>query len=232
LAVEIVDGVAGVILAGGAGSRLGGNKALLELGGMPLVQHTVDALGRLVDTMVIVGSCPRETSVISEALVLPARCEGICTWDGARIAEGHAEGEAVGRGRLGPLAGIRAGLAASPHARCIVVGCDMPFLSVALLRYMATESLGFQAAVPRLGPRAALEPMCAVYSQSCIAHIDAMLAVGPRKVTGLFDLVRTLYVERAACELLDPGLLCFFNVNTREDLIRAEATLRLSCRPV
>lgn len=226
----VVDGVAGVVLAGGAGKRLGGSKALVKLGGTPLIQYPVDRLGSIVDTLVIVGSCPHETREIAQAVTWPAGCELICTWDGAGIVTGEAVG--VGQGRLGPLAGIRAGLAASPHARCIVVGCDMPFLSAPLLRYMAIRSRGFQAVAPRLGPEAALEPLCAVYSWSCVSHIDAMLALGPRKVTRLFDIVRTLYLEREVCEAFDPDLRCFFNVNTRQDLAEAEATLRLSCRLV
>lgn len=213
---------ASIILAGGRGRRLGGNKATVELCGRPMIQYVVDSLAQLTDTIIIVGY------TLGEA----ARIAAIVDWGGVThtvLARDpklpQAFDEERSHQRAGPLAGIRAGLTASPVDRCIVVGCDMPFLSLPLLAYMVEKSPNFDAVVPRLGPVAAFEPLCAVYSNSCIPAIDLLLSYGPTKTTRLFEMVNTAYVERELCESLDPQGLCFFNVNTRGDLLHAEAII-------
>lgn len=213
--------VAGIILAGGRGRRLGGNKATVELCGRPMIQYVVDALAQLTQTVIVVGSTVDEAVRIAATVDWEAvRCTVL-----ARDPRPPQTSDSAGDGKrsAGPLAGIRAGLAASPADRCIVVGCDMPFLSPLLLAHMAGVSRSFDVVVPRLGPAAALEPLCAVYSRSCVPAIDLLLSYGYAKATRLFEMVHVAYVEREICEALDPQGLCFFNVNSRVDLLQAKA---------
>ncbi|MGB4338812.1 MAG: molybdenum cofactor guanylyltransferase [Bacillota bacterium] len=212
---KVIDDVGAVILAGGSGSRLGGNKALLPLAGAPMAQHVLDVVAGLVDRVVVVGNTMEEAKTVIAGLKWPDGVAAVPADDG------------VGE-RQGPLAGIRAGLAACGRARCLVVGCDMPFLCRGVLEALIGLSQGHDAAAPRLGPVRATEPLCAVYEVRCVGVIDALLASGTAKVTRLLDAVDTVYMEAEECSKLDPAGLGFFNVNTWEDVAAAEGVIMRS----
>jgi len=118
--------------------------------------------------------------------------------------------------RKGPLAGIHSGLTASSTSRAIVVGCDTPFLNVELLKYMTQISSACDAVVPRVADK--VEPLCAVYSRSCLPAIEALLNQHELKITRLFDIIRTRYIEEHEIDVFDPRHLSFFNTNSQSDL--------------
>jgi molybdopterin-guanine dinucleotide biosynthesis protein A len=111
----------------------------------------------------------------------------------------------------GPLAGVEAGLAASPHDTLVAVACDMPRVTAGLARRLvaaAETEPWLDAAVPRLEGRP--EPACAAYRRSAAGPLAAALAQGRRRAAdALADLsVRWLDGE-------DPAL--FTNLNTPAD---------------
>ena len=57
---------------------------------------------------------------------------------------------------------------------------------------------------------------------ACLGPMRAALDAGKMRVISFFQDVRTRFVEAAEIEQFDPGHLTFFNVNTPEDLERAE----------
>lgn len=102
-----------LILSGGRGARMGGHdKGLLEWQGHPLAQWVRDAARPFTDDLII--SCNRHA----------ARYAGLAD----RIAADDTPGYP------GPLAGIRAGLAAMRHELLLVLPCDAPRIDHALLR--------------------------------------------------------------------------------------------------
>jgi len=119
----------------------------------------------------------------------------------------------------GPLGGIYTGLATSSCLGAIVVGCDMPFLSVALLDYMAQFSPAFDVVVPRI--REMVEPLCAVYSKDCLAPIQRLLKRNELRISELFNAAKVKYIEEDEINSFDPEHLSFFNINTRTDLDKA-----------
>ncbi len=194
--------VSAVVLAGGRATRLGGaNKALLEIEGRPIVARVVDALRPLADQIILVGH-------LSIGLDLP----------GVQVIPDPSPG-------AGTLAALRTGLVASTHEIAVVVGCDMPFLSTDLLRHVARLSRGFDLAVPRIGPH--LEALHAAYRRSCLPVIEDALQRRQMKIIDFYPSVRTREVSERELRELDPELRSFLNVNTPEDLQRANAWLRV-----
>jgi molybdopterin-guanine dinucleotide biosynthesis protein A len=187
-----------IILAGGKSSRLGQNKALETIGAKSLIQWVVDHLATL-GTEIIIATAHGETIPCSSSTEI-------------RIAADLYPGK-------GPLVGIYSGLIASSCPRAIVVGCDMPFLSVGLLDYMLQISSTFDVVVPQT--RAKVEPLCAVYSKNCLASIHNLLERDELRLSELINMVKVRYIKEDEINRFDPEHLSFFNVNTQADLARA-----------
>ncbi len=183
-------GLSGIVLAGGHSQRMGRNKALMELEGRTLISRVLDKLTRLCDELIISANGAEAYGD------LPARVV-------ADVIQGR-----------GAFSGIHAGLRAMRNERAVVVACDMPFLSLSLLRFMAAVSPGFDVVVPRLGEY--YEPLHAVYSANCVGPIEQLLACGPRRIASLYQLVRVREVTQDEVHLFGAGL-SFVNVNTPED---------------
>jgi molybdopterin-guanine dinucleotide biosynthesis protein A len=189
----------GVILAGGQASRYGGlPKGLERVGGRRVIDRVADALRECTDDLLLVANAP------AAADWLP----------GVRVAADVRPG-------LGSLGGIHAALV---HAGgpALVVAWDMPFVPPALLRALRAAGGDADAAVPESDSKRGLEPLCAYYGPACIAAIERRLDAGDRRVISFYDDVR---VRRILAEDVarfgDPALL-FLNINTPDDLARAE----------
>jgi len=188
-----------IILAGGKSSRLGRDKALQSIGDKSLIQWVIDRL-------VILSS---------EIIVVTAHGESIPCYSAVRIktvADIYPS--------KSPLVGIYSGLIASASQRAIVVGCDMPFLSVGLLEYMAQICSSFDVVIPQIKDK--LEPLCAVYSKNCVASIRWLLEQNELRISKLFNLVKAKYVGKHEIDRFDPEHLSFFNINSGADLASAK----------
>lgn len=187
----------GIILAGGKSSRMGVNKALLTIDGENLVQRLVGRLKRLCDQMIIVANDPNPYRGLGVPIV-------------GDILPGN-----------GPLGGIQAGLAASTTPYCLVIACDMPHASVDLGRYMARQAAGYDVVVPT--HQSGLEPLHALYSRSCLPHIEARLTAGgqgDRRIISFYPDVAVRQVVEAEIKPFGDPRIIFCNINTREDYER------------
>lgn len=187
-----------IILAGGKGSRLGRNKALQVLEGKSLIQRVIERLDALSAEIVIVTASGEPVPCSS---AVPVKT----------VSDIYA-----GRG---PLVGLYSGLMASTCKQAVVVGCDMPFLSVRLIEYMSQISSSFDVVVPRIEDK--VEPLCAVYSTNCLPAIRELLERDELRINRLFNMVKVRYIGEAEINRFDPRHLSFFNVNSRADLDRA-----------
>ncbi|HKH16402.1 MAG TPA: nucleotidyltransferase family protein [Solirubrobacteraceae bacterium] len=105
---------AGLVLAAGAGRRFGGTKQLAELGGRPLIEHALSALGALERVVVVLGA--RADEVRAGADLRGAELV-VCT----RWAEGMS-------------ASLRCGLDALAGAEEVVIAlADQPFVTPAVV---------------------------------------------------------------------------------------------------
>ncbi len=187
-----------IILAGGKSSRLGRRKPLQAIGGKSLIQWVIDRLAVLSREIIIATAHGEAIPYVSDAKI-------------KTVADIYPE--------KGPLAGIYSGLIASSSSQAIVVGCDTPFLSVGFLEHMTRISSTFDAVVPRIENE--VEPLCAVYSKTCLTHIQELLEQNDLRIDRLFGVVKVRYVEEDEINSFDPEHLSFFNVNNQADLDRA-----------
>lgn len=184
-----------VILAGGKSSRMGTDKALLRLQpeGLRLIELVLTAVRPLVGSVVISTNRPEDYG-----------------WLGYPLVRDRLAG-------AGPMAGLEAGLEASPARYNIIVACDMPQVETGLLKYLLAQAEGYAAVVP-LNEEQKPEPLCAVYSKDCLPAIRRYLAAGSLKMAGWLGEVSTRFVPAAELKAFDPDLHSFRNLNSPEDL--------------
>ena len=194
----------GVILAGGASTRFGAPKALATVGGRRIIDRVTHALAGAVPEVVLSANDPE----LFADLGLAMRTDDV-----------------AGLGALGGILTALRWAAETGRSGALVVACDMPWVSARLLRMIVerASSTDADAVVPESGGRRGMEPLCAWYSVRCLPRIERMAAEGERRVHRLLiggvraDVIPVAEVRRVG----DPDLL-FLNVNTVEDLHRAE----------
>jgi molybdopterin-guanine dinucleotide biosynthesis protein A len=186
----------GIVLAGGLGRRLGGSKAQAQLGGRPLISYPVDVLRSVLS----------EVRIVAKPGTQLPELQGVEVW--AEPAEPRH-----------PLVGIVHALRMADPRPVLVCAGDMPFLAPGVInRLLAVERGTAPAVVAARG--GAIEPLLGCYGSDAAALLQtaarearvplraAVAAIGPR----IMDL------GADTAEVL-------FNVNTAEDLRRAEARL-------
>ncbi len=189
----------GAILAGGRSTRMGTNKALLEFGGMRIIEGLLAKVRPLFPEILIIAD-ERDAYSDLGVPVLRDRIPGKGSLGGIYTAVYHG---------------------AFPQAFCIA--CDMPLASPAVIAHLRDLAPGYDVVVPRTAE--GYQPLHAVYAKTCLPHMEAMIQADRLKIDRLFPLVRVRTVEEPEVRPLDPTLRCFINVNTREEL---EAAVRLT----
>lgn len=217
--VEPLEQVSAVILAGGRSARMGQDKAWLDLGGQPMVEHVARRVLPLASELIFVARDPGRFRSLAAALPIPAR-----------VATDRFPA-------AGPLAGIHAGLSEARHDLVLVLAVDLPFVSLPLLRFMISLAPGYDAVVPALctGERGgssmaaaeglALEPLHALYRVGCLPAITARLDAGERRVIAFLPDVRARLVLPHEIAPFDPDFSSFRNINTPEEWRLAAARL-------
>ena len=225
----------GALLAGGRGQRLGGDKVLAELAGRPLALWVLDALAPCV----------------SEVLICIDRPERASELDGLDLSRATRAGkprmvvdEPAGQG---PLAALASALAAARTDAVFAAACDYPFLVPEAVEVLLAALERHEAALPEIAGR--LHPLCGAYSRRILPKLRGALDAGQRKAVEFaltLDLIRVTESDLAS-RVSAPGLeqnrasgsnvavrvcgpdpaLIFTNINTREELARAEEHLGL-----
>jgi molybdopterin-guanine dinucleotide biosynthesis protein A len=191
----------GAILAGGRSRRLGGlNKAALELapsGGPSLLDRQLARLRRVVDRTIIIAND-------AEAF----RASGVPVIPDLRPGEG-----AIGA--------LRTAVHSAQTDRTLVLACDMPFVSEALLAYLVEAGRAVDIAIPRTSR--GYEPLCATYSRRTAAELLRLIEEKQFKLSEV-ALIPGLIVREIGPEELapfGPADVLFFNINTPDDYARA-----------
>ncbi|TEU03647.1 MAG: molybdenum cofactor guanylyltransferase [Dehalococcoidia bacterium] len=181
-----------IVLAGGKSLRLGREKALEEIGGRSLIERVIERLSLLGNEIIVVTSSSDQLPDLGVKRVIDSY---------------------PGKGNL---VGIYSGLKEVASSHSLVVGCDMPFLNIDLLRYIMELSPGFDVVIPRVDE--GVEPLHAVYSKNCLAPIEVYLREGRLKIFDLLPELKVRYVDNAEIERFDPRHLSFFNINSEANL--------------
>jgi len=191
--------LSGVVLAGGQSRRMGYDKSRLILGGEALIERVLRTLGALCDDLIIVTNAPASFNNMSVRLVADAIPGG------------------------GALSGLHAGLTAARHEFAIVVACDMPFLNAKFLQHMAHLAPGYDVVVPRW--HSGYEPLHAIYARRCVTAIEPILRSGGGRIVEFYAHVNVRCIEPEQVASFDPEGWMFFNINSPEDLRRAQTML-------
>lgn len=181
----------GILLAGGKSSRMKENKAFLELDGRPLVERSLTALQAVFKEVLISSNQPK----LFERYEVPV-----------------IQDELLDRG---PLEGLYQGLKAGTYDAAFFVACDMPFLNVELIRFMAKWIPDYDVVVPRL--QSGLHPLHAFYHRRCLPSIKNNLEIGRLKIIDFYSACSVRYVEESELQAFSNVSDVFCNVNSPED---------------
>ena len=196
--------IRGAILAGGGATRFEGRPKGLELVGGERI------LDRLVGTM---------TAALGGPPLLVANAPEAPSWrPDLRVVADTRPG-------LGALGGIFTAVVEAP-APVVCVAWDMPFVSEALVRRLAAGLDRADAVLPRSDGRRGVEPLCAAYGPACREAIARSLDQGDLRAIAFHDRIRVDILPLAEVEGCGDPATLFFNVNTADDLARADELWR------
>jgi molybdopterin-guanine dinucleotide biosynthesis protein A len=192
-----IDSIYGLVLAGGASTRMRRDKAALEYQGRTQLDRAFELASRHVGKVFV--------SVRADQRLDPTRARRPMIVDSVSSQ--------------GPIVGIRSALAAHPQAAWLVLACDLPFLSDAAIDVLLRHRDASRPATAYRSAHDGLpEPLCAIWEPAAAAALADYQAAGghcPRK-----------FLIRYGAHLLDlPDPRALDNVNTPEEYAQARATL-------
>lgn len=182
----------GIILSGGKNSRMGTNKAFLEIGGERLIDRTTKIFKDIFQEVILSTNSPLD----------------YLDHDGVIVAD-------IIKGK-GALGGIYSGLFFASHDHAFVSACDMPFLNRDFIEYMVERADNYDIIVPKLSD--GFQPLHAIYSKRCLPAIKRIIDRDQLKITGFYKGLKTLEIPEDIIKSYDPEGKMFINVNTRTDL--------------
>lgn len=188
--------VSAAILAGGKSSRMGKNKALLEVRSCRIIDHALNELHQVSDDVLLITNSPEVYNDINVRTV-------------ADILPGY-----------GPLSGIHSALVHAQNPLVLIVACDMPFIDAKLAQYMINIASDFDVVVPKVDGY--YEPLFALYGKPCIKVIEKCIAQGKRRVIDIFPEVKVKCVREEEIASVTDLELVFYNVNTPKELALAK----------
>ncbi|HKT46559.1 MAG TPA: molybdenum cofactor guanylyltransferase [Candidatus Acidoferrales bacterium] len=196
----------GYVMAGGASSRFGFDKAQADFDGQPMLSRICALLSEVAQSVSIVAP--------------PGRYERL----GFRTLTESSPGQ-------GPLGGIVAALRdARAHdpadSWCLILGCDMPFLTRAWLAYLCQRAAAAHADVVVPSSENGLEPLCACWHTRAAGPLQLAFEEGIRKVTEAMRLLRMEILDEKDWKRFDTANRLFWNMNTQADYDEAKRMLQ------
>ncbi len=182
----------GILLAGGKNSRMGVNKAFLEIDQERLIDKTLDIYQRLFSEIIIVTNDPLPHLEFFNAALVTDIYKG-----------------------KGPLGGIYTGLFYAKNNYTFACSCDMPFLNEMFIAYMIGQSGKHDVIVPELPE--GYQPLHAIYSRNCLPSIRRLILMDKLKITGFYRDMSVLTISEKEIQPFNPGGQLFYNLNTPED---------------
>jgi molybdopterin-guanine dinucleotide biosynthesis protein A len=175
--IQLIDGqwaikmpATAILLAGGDSTRMGQDKAMLPIGGQPMIKHVYEQLQPHFSQILVSLSNASLHDFLGVTVVAD---------------------EVAGRG---PLVGIASALKASASNVNFVMACDMPEIDAGLIRAMLRQVGDYDAIVPKVGPEL-YEPLFAVYKKSALPAIEQVLKLGSNRVIDCFYHCRVKYID-------------------------------------
>ena len=188
------------VLAGGKSTRMGREKATLQLGGRTLLERALQLA----------------SAVAAEALIVGPRAEFELY---GRVVEDVYPGR-------GPLGGIHAALWESPTELNLILAVDTPFLEARFLEYLVAQARESGAVVTLPRTADGFHPLAAVYRRAFRETAERALQEGRNKIDTLFAEVETRILEAEELKRFAFAPAIFENLNTPQDVERARQRTR------
>jgi molybdopterin-guanine dinucleotide biosynthesis protein A len=182
--------ISGAILAGGKSSRMGINKAFLDVKGKRIIDRIIDLFSAL----------------FTEIIIVTENSHNFKEFRNAHIVEDIYKLQ-------GPLGGIYTGLKESFTENVFFTACDMPFLHIGLIsRLCVVADSGLYDCVIPCSSRG-IEPLCGIYNKNILELLYASIVSKDLAVKSCLSKCRCKYLETSLEESIS-----FYNINTKEDL--------------
>jgi len=175
-----------IILAGGKSSRMGEDKGLMLFDDKPMIHHIINVAKPLVDEIIIVSNNKEYEQF------------------GYPVYEDLIKDK-------GPLAGIYTGLKYAKTAKNIVLSCDVPFVSEALIQLLLNNCETVDVVIPEKENRT--HQLIGVYDKSCVPTFKNELDKDQRKLK--------LAIEELTYKVVDANHIdaqIFNNINSKDDI--------------
>jgi molybdopterin-guanine dinucleotide biosynthesis protein A len=189
----------GIILAGGLNTRFSGkDKAFLTVAGERIVDRLYRIFRKTFEEIIVVTNDPIKFLEFDAHIVtdlFPVRSS---------------------------LTGIHAGLFHSRTPYAFFAACDIPFLKEEVVKaVIGAITPDIDAVIPETA--AGYEPLCAAYSTRCLGNVHRHLTKNRLKIQLFLKKMHVRTIPEERLRRLDPPLISFFNINSPEDMARAEA---------
>ena len=199
-----------VILAGGFSKRFGRDKGLVEMAGKPLIRHVTDRIIKLFNEIIVVVS----NEIQKEKLISTIQPRVKIIIDKYNVRS--------------PIVGTISGFEISSSKYSFLFGCDTPFISINVISFLLQRCKNKDALIPRW-PNRYTEPLHAVYNtKSALKSAEIAYKRKQLDMNSMIDNMKNVqYISTLILKQLDPRLITFFNVNTIQDLEKAEYLLKM-----
>ncbi|MBU9721036.1 MULTISPECIES: molybdenum cofactor guanylyltransferase [Bacillaceae] len=192
--------VTGIILAGGKSSRMGENKALLQIKGTSVIENIAQEIDKVVDEVIIVANHPKEYDFLNLKIV-----------------------EDIYKGK-GPLGGLQSGLWTSNTEWNLILACDLPFVSTKTAMYLIRRLYNFYqkpnlAVIPKINGR--IHPLFGLYHKDVLQKVKLNIKEGNLRMLDLLEQIKADYVTEQ--DFKNGGFSdleierSFYNMNYPED---------------
>ena len=196
-----------IILAGGLSSRMGTNKAFLNVGGETNIERIRNILQLEFRDLLLVTNQMEEYQYLNLPMV-------------SDLYPGK-----------GPLAGIHAGLSVSTQSVNFIVACDMPFISVTLARFLVEQIEDYDIVVPSIGGQ--LHTLFSVFKKSAAPVIKESIKNNKFRIQDVFKALKVKIITEEELKITNEDLsVAFFNMNTIEDYEQVKRIIRINSNMV
>lgn len=183
----------GIILAGGRNSRMGVNKAFLEIAGLRMIDKILHLYREIFSEVIIAVNDVRAFQEFGNACI---------------VADLYRN--------KGALGGLYTGLFFATNPYSFVAACDMPFLNKSFILHLLELSGDHDIVVPKTAK--GFQPLHAVYSRRCLPVMRKHILDDKFKISGFYQNLSVLTVAEEDINNFGDSDSLFLNINTEEDL--------------